>query len=389
MDRRPWASSTGEAARANSTSMRAHGPSSNGRILILGEWPDGRLNSGGGPRRFNKRLCESLEASGVALDNPRRQSQGSSKFAQVRALLKSVIFARPTVVHVTTDGFHVFAALFCKLLHGSRIVYSVHSLVRVWPEITECIPRIDKLRRWIMEKSMTSFADCAVFPSGQYLAASVPAGYQFQRRETVHHGCDSIASTSARNLPAEPLRFSVFGPALKVKGIERVPQLLAELDGLGPLYWIGYDASDPHQLTSHFLSLGTSPAISFRPAVPPDEIGSEFNRSAISIMPSLRESFGIVALESAAAGVPVVVSTTTGVAELVTATNCGAVVNFDRPGELREAVQAILGSYESFSTAAISCARQYPWSLAASKYRDVYQSLGANLPAKGDGAGVH
>lgn len=362
------------------TSMPSSSKTNAGQIMILGEWPDGSANSTGGPRRFNRRLCESIELSEAQVVNPRRRAAAKSRIGQVGAIVKAALTSRPSIVHVTTDGFHVVGALACKLLFRSRIVYSIHSLIRVWPEITRCTPRVDRVRRRLMEWSMVRWADCAVFPSVQYLRAAEATGYRFRRTETVYHGCDARTDRTQRHQPAAPLRFSVFGPALRVKGVERVPGILSELCGLGTLHWVGCDGSDPFQRTDILTqSQLENPALHLSPPVPPDMVENELSESAICLMPSLQESFGIVALESAAAGVPVAVSASTGIAEIIVAAHCGAVVDFERRGSLRAAVETILADYESYSAAGIACARRYTWARAAASYFRIYRSLGISI----------
>ncbi|MGC4049645.1 MAG: glycosyltransferase [Paludibaculum sp.] len=345
-------------------------------ILILGEWPDGSASNAGGPRKFNRRLCETLAEAGIVLQNPRKTAHASGRFGQLIAILQSVLLAPPAIVHVTTDGFHVAIALLCKLLWKARIVYSVHSLVRVWPEVRLSTPRIDRVRRWIVEATMVRFCDCAVFPSQHYRAASVSAGYRFHRCETVHHGADTELTFTPRTVPPAPICFAVFGPALKVKGIERIHSILEELRDIGVVRWIGYDPADPLQMTEVVRQLSERcQSIQFDAPVPPGAVNTELKTIAITLMPSEQESFGIIALESAAAGVPVIVSSATGAAELIGSHQGGAVVTGRTPGEYRRAAIQILENYPNASASAIDCARVYSWSRAADGYFAIYQSL--------------
>lgn len=344
------------------------------RVMILGEWPDGSARSIGGPRRFNKCLCESIEAAGQLLLNPRRLSLGESKLAQCGAILRGVLKSRPAVIHITTEGFHVVFALLSKALFGSVIVYSVHSLVKVWPEVRNSSSLTGRIRTWFVEATMRRFADCAVFPSENYELAAREAGYRFRRTQTVHHGSNPEGTLPPRGQPPFPLRFSIFGPALRVKGTQRAARILREIGHLGEVHWIGYDSSDRFQSPCSSAP-GDSRRVEFHPPVPPDQINRELERTAITLMPSLRESFGIVALESISAGVPVIVSDTSGVSEIVSGTRCGVVIDFDHPSELVHAVETILESYSSYSAMAVRCGQSHTWREAAMKYLSIYRTL--------------
>ena len=57
--------------------------------------------------------------------------------------------------------------------------------------------------------------------------------------------------------------------------------------------------------------------------VPDDELRDLLHRAGCVVIPSLYEPFGIVALEAMAAGAPVVVARTGGLAEIVEGTDAG------------------------------------------------------------------
>jgi glycosyltransferase involved in cell wall biosynthesis len=339
------------------------------KILILGEWPTGAASYLGGPRRFNQELCRALEGqAGWILANPRRATAGHSRLRQAEACLAGAVSFRPDVVHVTTDGFHVLLALASKLAFGSKIAYSVHSLLGAWPALRNAIPWHDRLRRQVVEWAMRRFADCAVFPSAYYRDACLRAGYRFRSDAVVYHGAPPPAGGER---PPRPV-FSIFGPCLDVKGFDRLTAMCDELAGLGSVRWIGFNPDDAAERSAAARWHGPA---GLRRAVPAAQVEAELRQTTVTLVPSRQESFGIIALEAASVGVPVVVSVTTGAAELVRRHGGGRVVDFDTPGELRNAVREILAAYPEFAERARACARAHSWQATAAGYADVYRRL--------------
>lgn len=83
----------------------------------------------------------------------------------------------------------------------------------------------------------------------------------------------------------------------------------------------GAPADECDRLRAHLLDLSGAPAelIAVLPFVAdPDRLDVELKQAALCVMPSTVEGFGLVALEAIAAGTPVLVSSKSGIAELLT-----------------------------------------------------------------------
>jgi glycosyltransferase involved in cell wall biosynthesis len=89
--------------------------------------------------------------------------------------------------------------------------------------------------------------------------------------------------------------------------LSRVPDLLLVVAGEGPEY--------PHLLTLA-AHLGIGDRVLFLGRVTDDERSLLLARASVFVLPSVVEPFGIAALEAMAAGVPTIVSKTSGVAEV-------------------------------------------------------------------------
>jgi len=117
--------------------------------------------------------------------------------------------------------------------------------------------------------------------------------------------------------------------------------------------------------------------------VPPQshELLSTFYRAAdVCIVPSRSESFGLVALEAAACGVPVVASAVGGLTTLVDHGVTGYLVDEADPSIHASYVANVLGGERLAATlgeAAARRARRYTWSLGSARLRRLYGDLTA------------
>lgn len=114
----------------------------------------------------------------------------------------------------------------------------------------------------------------------------------------------------------------------------------------------------------------------------PHHILSTYYRAAdIVIVPSRSESFGLVALEAAACGIPVVASAVGGLLSLVDHGETGFLVPDRDPVLFAKAIERILDEpllAEAMSAASSLRASRYTWGFAAARLRRLY----ADLPAR-------
>lgn len=84
------------------------------------------------------------------------------------------------------------------------------------------------------------------------------------------------------------------------------------------------------------------PAIEFAGPVADADVRQLYSRAAAVVVPSLYEPFGIVALEAAAAGAPLIVSDVGGLAEIVDDGRTGLVVPANDPQSLSTAIRSVI-----------------------------------------------
>jgi D-inositol-3-phosphate glycosyltransferase len=111
----------------------------------------------------------------------------------------------------------------------------------------------------------------------------------------------------------------------------------------------------------------------------PHELLSSYYRAAdVCLVPSRSESFGLVALEAAACGTPVVAAAVGGLTTLVDDGRTGFLVDDDAPSAFAAAVRRVLDDSllaEQMGTAAVVRARGYTWARSASLLRSTYEEL--------------
>jgi len=116
----------------------------------------------------------------------------------------------------------------------------------------------------------------------------------------------------------------------------------------------------------------------------PHHVLSTYYRAAdLVIVPSRSESFGLVALEAAACGVPVVSSDVGGLRTLVVDGRTGLRVAGRDPEDYAAAVETILGDAafaDRLSSNAAEAAGAYTWTAMAARLRRVYADVSARAP---------
>ena len=123
---------------------------------------------------------------------------------------------------------------------------------------------------------------------------------------------------------------------------------------------------------------GLDNRITMVPPQPHHVLSTYYRAADVTIVPSRSESFGLVALESAACGTPVVASDVGGLRTLVDHGRTGLRVPGRDPDDFAEAVERIIGDptfAERLSERAAEAATAYTWTSMAARLRRVYADL--------------
>lgn len=132
--------------------------------------------------------------------------------------------------------------------------------------------------------------------------------------------------------------------------------------------------------TSLVDALGLADRVRFVPPQPHHLLSTYYRAADVCIVPSRSESFGLVALESAACGTPVVAAAVGGLLTLVDDGVTGFLIDNRDPAEFASAIGEILDSptvAASMSSIAAERARQYTWSTTAARLRRLYSDITA------------
>ena len=133
-------------------------------------------------------------------------------------------------------------------------------------------------------------------------------------------------------------------PGERYKGIDEViavlPDLVKEVPDLA--YVVGGKGVDRQRLEEKARSLGLADRVIFAGFIPEAEKADYYRLADLFVMPGWGEGFGIVYLESAACGVPVLGSRLDASAEVIRAAGIGEAVNPKNPEELKGAIVRML-----------------------------------------------
>jgi D-inositol-3-phosphate glycosyltransferase len=127
--------------------------------------------------------------------------------------------------------------------------------------------------------------------------------------------------------------------------------------------------------------LGVTKQVRFVPPQPHHLLSTYYRAADVVLVPSRSESFGLVALEAAACGTPVVAAAVGGLLTLVDHGHTGFLVVGRDPDVYAAYTAEILDHpflADSMSRAAALRARRYTWTAAAGRLRRLYMDLSAD-----------
>jgi D-inositol-3-phosphate glycosyltransferase len=204
------------------------------------------------------------------------------------------------------------------------------------------------------------------------------------------------AARARLGLTAEHVLLFV-GRLTPIKGLETLLRALAALrsDGLAAarltLLVVGGTKGDsPDGAHLHRLAqdLGLCAWVDFRGPQPQEALPDYYAAADLCLMPSRYESFGVVALEAMASGVPVIASRAGGLAVTVQDGATGRLVPEGDVAALARAVAGLLGDEagrRALGTRAVEWARRFAWPAIGRSLAELYAEL---APAAGVAAGA-
>ncbi|GIJ23824.1 glycosyltransferase family 4 protein [Micromonospora lutea] len=206
------------------------------------------------------------------------------------------------------------------------------------------------------------------------------------RVDVVPNGVDDRAwRARPRAVSSARARFAGDGPLVGYAGrlvyekgvqhlIDAVPKLRARHPGLRVL--IAGDGPFRGELEDRTRQLGLTGTVRFAGFLDNTQLPAVLGATDTTVVPSLYEPFGMVALEAAAAGAPLAVARTGGLAEIVESGVTGVTFPHSDPSALADAVGQLLGD-EIFARrvarqARCMVGRRYAWATIAARTADTY-----------------
>jgi D-inositol-3-phosphate glycosyltransferase len=171
-----------------------------------------------------------------------------------------------------------------------------------------------------------------------------------------------------------------------LKGADVAVRTLAALDSTDAMLVVVGGPSGPdgpgelRRVKAMVGAEGLGDRVRFVPPQPHEDLPAFYRAADVCLVPSRSESFGLVALEAAACGTPVVASAVGGLCTLVDHGVTGFLVEGRDAGDYAAHVRSLLerpGLAEAMGQAAWTSAQRYSWSITAARLRRLYADLTA------------
>ena len=279
---------------------------------------------------------------------------------------------------------------------GLPLVSTFHTLARVKAETGDPEPQ----RRVDAEARVVGCSD-VILASCEAEAADLRTHYgaDARRIELVPPGVDHAffspgdragARAALGHLGPMPGPVLLFvGRIQPLKGLDIAVRALAALDDADAVLVVvggasGVDgAHELERIAKLSAALGVSDRVRYAAPQPHHLLSSYYRAADVVLVPSRSESFGLVALEAAACGTPVVAAAVGGLRTLVRHGETGYLVEGRDPEAFAARVSEVIDDpalARRLGTEAARVARGYTWSTAAGRLRRIYDDLAARTP---------
>jgi len=191
----------------------------------------------------------------------------------------------------------------------------------------------------------------------------------------------------ALGLPADVPILLFVGRIQPLKGVDVAVRALAAMTARRDAHLVVVGGpsgprGDEHlaQVEKLVTTLGVAERVHFVDPQPHELLSTYYRAADVCVVPSRSESFGLVALEAAACGTPVVAAAVGGLTTLVDDGHTGFLVDDPTPAAFAAAATAVLDDAllaERCATAAVVRARHYTWAQSAALLRATYEELAA------------
>ena len=277
---------------------------------------------------------------------------------------------------------------------GTPLVQSFHSIGAMAHE-TGVAPQEDR-RLW-SERFLANQAEAIIASSSAEAATLIDSvGAPAKRVWVIPPGVDGSVFFTGRTekylsvhaflgIDSERPIISVIGRLEPLKDQELAIRAFAELASPRPLLvLVGEPAPGHESYVGHLrrlaTTLGVGADVRFLGALVHAQVSHVFAASAIALVPSLAETYGLVVLEAAASGIPVVASRTGGLMQSVVDGHTGVLVGSREPGDWAAVIRQLLDDparREHLGANGHERALGLTWAATATSILGVYASVSA------------
>jgi D-inositol-3-phosphate glycosyltransferase len=188
---------------------------------------------------------------------------------------------------------------------------------------------------------------------------------------------------SALGMPIDERVILAVGRVEPLKGLDILIRGFAQLterDGVRLVIIGGDESARPEfdRLKSIAAEVGVLDAVTFTGAVEHHLLPDYYRAADVVVMPSFAESFGLVAVEAMACGVPVVASRVGGLASTVADGRTGYLVPWRCPEPFAEKIELLLRNEplrDALGAAGVERMRDYSWDAVTDELMALYASL--------------
>lgn len=196
----------------------------------------------------------------------------------------------------------------------------------------------------------------------------------------------AIVSARKRFAPDGPL-IGYAGRLVYEKGVQHLLHAVPRLRSRHPRLRVVIAGDGPYraELEREASRLDLGDTVTFPGFLSERQLPAVLGATNATVVPSLYEPFGMVALEAAAAGAPLAVAATGGLAEIVKPGVTGVTFPHSDPDALADAVDTLLAN-QTFARrvarkARTMVARRFGWSTIAARTAEAYAAAGREAPA--------
>ncbi len=316
-------------------------------------------------------------------------------------------FADGVIERMQGDGFDLvhshywlsgWAGLVVKRAMGVPLANSFHTLGRVKDATRRDGEPAESLIRIAAEHEVIAGSDC-VIASTPYEADDLADRYGANPAQLcvthpgVNHELFAPGSRTAarRELGWDDRPVVLFvGRIQPLKGLDIAVEAFARIRQQNPaarLVVVGGPSGSKGReelarIWAQVETLGVEDQVEFVPSRPHQEIGTYYLAANLLLVPSRSESFGLVAAEAQACGLPVVAARVGGLAYTVQDGTSGFLVDGWDPAGFASAASLILNNEDvatRLSRGAIDHATRFSWKVAADRLLELYQGISGTV----------